>query len=195
MTQTQPGSELSEITLARAQRGDAAALTALVETYGARVHALVSRMLVGRPRALSEDLCQDALVKVIQGLPRFDPRGPARLSTWILTVATRTCIDHLRRERTRHEELCPQAEVLQPPSRDGGLEGAVQRRQLARRVERAMSALPEEQRAVLVLRAYHDLDYQEIAQALGIEVGTVKSRLGRARLALRQVLAEAEGAA
>jgi RNA polymerase sigma factor (sigma-70 family) len=189
----QAASEISEITLARAQRGDAAALTALVETYGGRVHALVSRMLVGRPRALSEDLCQDALVKVIQGLPRFDPHGPARLSTWILTVATRTCIDHLRRERTRHEEL--QAIVPEPPSRDRGLEGAVERRQLARRVERAMATLPEEQRAVLVLRAYHDLDYQEIAQALGIEVGTVKSRLGRARLALRQVLAEAEGAA
>ena len=71
-------------------------------------------------------------------------------------------------------------------------ERALEQRELGRRVESAMAELPEDQRAVLVLRAYHDLDYPEIAVALGIEEGTVKSRLSRARAALRSVL-EARG--
>lgn len=186
-------SELDPSVLARARAGDPRALTELVQLYGPRVHALVCRVLVGHPRALVEDLCQESLVKVVRGLPGFDPTGPARLSTWILTVATRTCIDQLRRERRRPEQELAGPEIEAP----GGSspEAAVHRRQLARRVERAMADLPEEQRAVLVLRAFHDLDYDEIAGALGIELGTVKSRLGRARLALRRVMSESEGAA
>lgn len=186
-------SELDRITLTRAQRGDAEALTALIETYGARVHALVCRMMVGKGSlALVEDLCQDALVKVVRGLAGYDPGGTARLSSWILTIATRVCIDQLRREQRRPEaELSEQELPMEGPSP----ESAAYRRELARRVQRAMAALSDEQRAVLVLRAYHDLDYDEIARALGIEVGTVKSRLGRARLALRRLMARSQGAA
>lgn len=175
-------SELDELSLSRARRGDRKARAALIECYGARVHALVARMLVGDPAA-ADDVCQDALVKVILGLSRFDPVGPARLSTWILTVATRVCIDHLRRPRigtSAPEELT----APDDPERTAA------RHELARRVERAMSDLAPEQRAVLILRAYHDLDYDEIARALGIEVGTVKSRLSRARGALRRAVRE-----
>ena len=100
--------ELDRATLTRAQRGDTHALTALIETYGARVHALVCRMMVGHPRALVEDLCQDALVKVVHGLPGYDPGGRARLSSWILTVASRVCIDQLRREQRRPEAELPE---------------------------------------------------------------------------------------
>jgi len=184
--------ELDAITLGRARSGDAAALSALMRTYGGSVHALSCRMLAGCPHAVVEDLCQEALVKVIQGIHRFDPGGPARLSTWVLTVATRTLIDHLRRERRHPESELPQEE---PSSRHASPEQVATGRELARQVERAMAALPDEQRAVLVLRAYHDLDYEEIATMLGLELGTVKSRLGRARLALRQVLARRQGAA
>jgi RNA polymerase sigma-70 factor (ECF subfamily) len=177
--------ELDQISLARAQRGDPAALTALVECYGKRVHALVARMMVGRPGDQIDDLCQDALVKVIAALARFDPDGPARLSSWILTIAARTCIDQIRRRR----ELT----TLPEEALDSGTEspeGAAQRQELTRRVERAMAALPEEQRAVLILRAYHDFDYDEIASALKIAPGTVKSRLNRARQALRAAVGE-----
>jgi len=185
--------ELGAASLARAQRGDTAALTELVKLYGGRVNALVWRVMAGHARVEVEDLCQEALVKVVQGLPRFDPSGTARLSTWILTVATRTCIDRLRRERRRPEAPLPD-EPIQTGD-EASPELTASRRELARRVERTMAALPDEQRAVLVLRAYHDLDYDEIARALEIEVGTVKSRLGRARLALRRLMAESQGAA
>ena len=81
-----------------------------------------------------------------------------------------------------------------PPRSDPGAspEQLVLERERGHRIEAAMAALPAEMRAVLVLRAYHDLDYPEIAAALDLEVGTVKSRLSRARTALRAVLARAE---
>jgi len=170
--------QLDQLTLERAcKRGDAKALEAVIQRHGPQVHRLVARMLVGRPD-LVDDLVQDVLVKVIGALPRFDPGGPAKLSTWILTIATRTCIDQLRRpwrDRPLEFEL---------PARDDPVRDAEQRA-MYRRVTRAMAALPSGQRAVLVLRAYHDLDTAEIAQVLGIEPGTVKSRLSRARASLR----------
>lgn len=181
--------ELDQITLARARRGEAPALTALIERYGASVHALAARMMVGRPPDQIEDLCQDALIKVIGALGRFEPDGPARLSTWILTITARTCIDRLRRGRE------PEALPEEPPDRGQTPERAAQQRELARRVERAMALLPPDQRAVLVLRAFHDFDYDEIAGALKLAPGTVKSRLARARSALRALVeaAESEG--
>jgi RNA polymerase sigma-70 factor (ECF subfamily) len=181
-----PRAELDELTLARARRGDRAALAALVDRYGRQVYALVGRIMLARPD-LVDDLAQDALVRVIQGLPRFEPEGPARLSTWILTIATRVCLDALRRRRGR--EL-GEAALAALPSRAASPEQSADQRELARRVLAAMAVLPADQRAVLVLRAYHDLDYEEIAQALGVEEGTVKSRLGRARAALREACAK-----
>ena len=172
--------QLDQLTLERAcKRGDRRALEAVLERHGPQVHRLVARMLAGRPDQV-EDVVQDVLVKVIGALPRFDPHGPAKLSTWILTIATRTCIDLLRRS-WREEPL-----EFELPARED-LERAAQQRALSQRVTRAMASLPPGQRAVLVLRAYHDLDMAEIAAVLGIEPGTVKSRLSRARAKLRDV--------
>jgi RNA polymerase sigma-70 factor (ECF subfamily) len=173
--------ELDDVTVARARAGDEAALTALVDRYQRRVYALVGRMLVSRSQQV-EDLAQEVFVKVLIGLPRFDPRGPARLSSWILTVATRACLDVLKAKRPPTEELPASLVSNSDP------EGETAQRQMGQRVEAAMAKLPEDMRAVVILRAYHDFDYDEIAAALGIEVGTVKSRLGRARIALREVL-------
>ena len=182
------GAEIDELTLARARRGESSALSALVRHYQRPVYALVARLLVGRRADALDDVAQEAFIRVCRGLPRFMPEGKARLSTWILTVATRTCLNALRDRR--------RLEALVPPAAEDGSGGdpeqtAVEREQ-RRRVENAMAALPEDMRAVLVLRAYHDFDYPEIAAALGVEVGTVKSRLGRARAALREALADEE---
>jgi RNA polymerase sigma-70 factor (ECF subfamily) len=179
--------ELDALTLARARRGDPAALGALVRFYERPVFALVSRLLVGRRHAV-EDVAQEAFVRVLRGIARFDPSGPARLSTWILTVTTRACLNSLRGRR-REEPL-----VLQGERADGRAspEAVTLERERGARIERAMAGLSEEMRAVLVLRAYHDLDYPEIAAALELEVGTVKSRLSRARAALREALQEGD---
>lgn len=173
--------ELDDVTLARARRGDRAAQAALIDRYAPRVYALLGRLLVNRPD-LVDDLAQDAMLKVLRALPAFDPAGPARLSTWILTVASRTGLDALRR---CGREL-PLAEEL--PAARGAADEQLEQRRLAWRVARAIGALPAEQRAVLLLRGYHELEYAEIAAVLGVELGTVKSRLGRARAALRAAL-------
>src|SRR5262252_7490429 len=90
--------EIDDVTLARAQRGEAAAWRSLVEHYQRPVFALLSRMLAPSGRAtLVEDLAQETFLRAFRALPAFDHAGRARLSTWILTIATRLGIDELRR--------------------------------------------------------------------------------------------------
>ncbi|HMF44526.1 MAG TPA: sigma-70 family RNA polymerase sigma factor [Polyangia bacterium] len=175
--------EIDDLTLARARAGDEAAQAALVDRYQRRLYALVARLMVTRPD-LIDDLAQESFVKVLRALPGFDPGGPARLSTWMLTIATRTCLDVLKAKRPPTESIPESLASAANPEQEAA------ERQMGRRVAAAMARLPEEMRAVLVLRAYHDFDYDEIAAALGLELGTVKSRLGRARAALREALGE-----
>jgi RNA polymerase sigma-70 factor (ECF subfamily) len=155
--------------------------------------------MMARREAHTDDVAQESMLKVLEALPRFDPNGPAKLSTWILTVTVRTAIDALRRAK----KVVPLAasdgahgdEDDHGPAAEGGVdqEAVLEARDLKARVEAAMAELSDDQRAVLILRAYHDLDYPEIASALGIEEGTVKSRLSRARQALKDVM-EKKGA-
>ncbi len=88
--------ELDDLTLARARRGDREAFRELVERHEVQVFALLGRMLLGRG-ALVEDLAQETFLRVFTALHRFDPAGPARLGTWILTIATRLALDELKR--------------------------------------------------------------------------------------------------
>ena len=173
--------ELDDVTLARARRGDERACRALVTTYERRVFARVGRML-GRGAAV-EDAAQETFLRVFRALPGFEPNGPARLSTWILTIAARVSLDEIARRRPS-EPLSPEL-----PSTVRTDEKA-EARALGRVVERAVAALPPPLRAVFLLREYHELEYDEIARALAIDLGTVKSRLSRARQALRAALAE-----
>ena len=176
---------LDELTLRRAQRGDERAWRALIERYRQPVHALIWRLLAGRARHRVEDLVQETFVRVLRALPGFDPAGPASLSTWMLTIAARLALNELRR---------PEAAALVDEPEGSGAERAdlgTERRQLAAAIGAGVAALPDAQRAVFVLREYHDLDYAEIAEALELDPGTVKSRLSRARAALRAHLCAA----
>lgn len=187
--------ELDEMTLARAQRGDQAACHALIERYQAPVYALLYRMLQpGGLQAAVEDLAQETFLRVLMALPRFSPDGPARLSTWILTIAARLAISEARLPARRARWARQARSTLRPeadpapgtpaPDEEAG------RRAVEAVVRRAIAGLSADHRAVLLLREYHDLDYPEIAQALQIDIGTVKSRLSRARAALRAALSE-----
>jgi RNA polymerase sigma-70 factor (ECF subfamily) len=182
--------EIDELTVARAQRGDERACRALVLRYQDPVFRLLSRVLGRRRRdGLVPDLAQETFLRVFRQLSSFTVAGPGRLSTWILTIATRIAIDELRRfapETTSPEE----AETLAAGTRAD--EDAESQEALAI-IERALGALPADWRAVLLLRLDHDLEYADIAQALGIEIGTVRSRLARARAALWEALAELRG--
>ena len=183
VAQPLPATELDDATLRRAVGGEQAATRRLVELYQVRVFALVSRMLSGRGRATIEDIAQETFLAVFRRLAQFDTRGSAKLSTWILTIAARRAIDELRKQRPV---------LLAEPERasESRADDRTQRRELAAVIEAALRELSPELRAAFLLREYHGLDYAEIARALQIDLGTVKSRLSRARSGLRERLAE-----
>ena len=164
----------------RAQQGERAALDQLVERYHPVVHALVWRMACARGDSHVADLVQDSLVRVLQGIARFDPAGPARLSTWILTITTRVVLNDRRRPSSCDSKLEP-ITCVDPATAVADLE-------VSTAIATAVLELPDPQRIAFVLREYHDLDYGEIAKVLDIDVGTVKSRLSRARAAVRDSL-------
>jgi RNA polymerase sigma-70 factor (ECF subfamily) len=139
-------------------------------------------------RHLVEDLVQEAFLRVFRGLPRFSPSGRATFSTWVLTIATRTAIDELRRPRLVPTPLESVAGTIETGTESP--EAATHRAAVGQAVARAVEGLGPEIRAAFILRAYHELTYPEIADALQIDPGTVKSRLWRARRALQ---AELEG--
>lgn len=185
-----PGGEQSgpidEVTLERARRGDAGAFRALVMAYQQPVFALLGRILLRRGgQALVEDLAQETFVRVFRALPGFGSDGRLNLTAWILTIAARLAIDELRRQ--------PQA--FQPFEAGEHADGAAradeeaERRCIGRAIERAVDELQPEYRAAFLLREVHGLEYDAIAESLGIDLGTVKSRLWRARNALRAALA------
>ena len=171
---------IDELTLRRAQRGDQRAWRDLIARFQQPVFSLIWRLLAGRARHRVEDLTQETFVRVLRALPRFDPSGPASLSTWVLTIATRLALNELRRPEPTGLEREPFAAERADVD--------AERKRLGAAIGRGVEALPDAQRAVLVLREYHDLDYAEIADVLELDVGTVKSRLSRARAALRDHL-------
>jgi RNA polymerase sigma-70 factor, ECF subfamily len=175
--------ELDDLTLRRAQQGERAALDELVERYHSLVHALVWRMACAQGDSHVADLVQDSLIRVIQNIGRFDLAGPARLSTWILTITTRVVLNDRRRPPVRETKFEPVA-AIDPATAAADTE-------LATSIARAVLELPDAHRIAFVLREYHDLDYSEIAKMLDIDVGTVKSRLSRARAAVRETLLRA----
>jgi RNA polymerase sigma-70 factor (ECF subfamily) len=180
---------LEERTLRRAQAGDRAAQAALIERYQQPVFALLWR-IAGPERAVVEDLAQETFLRVLGALPRFEPEGKARLITWILTIATRLAINHTR----SYASLGRAAHQVPPP---GGIPAALlppdqdaERRSLGAALVSAIDALGPQYRAAFLLREVHGLRYEEIADALDVDVGTVKSRLSRARALLQRALAE-----
>ena len=175
--------ELDELTLRRAQQGERQALDHLIERYHPMVHALVWRMACAQGESHVADLVQDSLLRVLQALPRFDQAGPARLSTWILTITTRVVLNDRRRATPRDVRLEPAA-LIDPATAASDVE-------LGTAIAKAVIELPDAQRIAFVLREYHDLDYAEIAEVLDVDVGTIKSRLSRARAAVRDTLARA----
>ncbi len=194
--QTQSDQNSEEMRLvARARSGDVAAMGALLESYRQRVFGLCTRMLGQREDAA--DLTQDILTKFLTALNGFD--GRSSLSTWVYRLTVNTVISHLRRRRTARaagsrsgldgrepEGEGPWSDSL--PAREPAGEESVQTTEQRVMLLRALDELGDEARALLVLRDGRDLDYETIAEVLGLPLGTVKSRLFRARLALRKAM-------
>lgn len=172
----------------RLRQRDEAAFTLMVRHYQGRVFGLVFRML--NDRAEAEDLAQEVFVTVFKAIDSF--RGDSAFSTWLYRIATNHCRNRIKYLARRHHQR--QADIADTnesefdgrmhetiPGPDRQLEGE----QLAHIIQVAMQELDEDHREVLVLRDVEQLSYEEIAQILEVAEGTVKSRLFRARAALR----------
>lgn len=167
----------------RAGQGDQEAFRQLVETYQAPAYRLALRMC-GGDAALAEDAAQEAFLAAWRGLPRF--RGDSRFSTWLYRLTTNAAIDCLRREK-RHRDADDLDGVELPDGGDTPQEAA-ERTETQTAVRSALSALSDEHRQVLLLRYMQEMDYGEIAAALDISEGTVKSRINRAKARLKELL-------
>lgn len=170
--------------VAAAQKGDRRAMETLLRSQHDRIHAVCRRITGNESDAA--DATQEALIAVVRGLPRFD--GRSAFSTWVYRIATNASLDELRRRRRRplssiHHDDQPEHEpVATGPGPDAQALGD---REL---LEAALRKLPEEFRVPVVLRDVADLDYAEIADTLGVPVGTVKSRIAHGRGMLAEQL-------
>lgn len=167
----------------RARNGDPAAFEQLVLDNQKRVYSLALRLTGDREEA--NDLAQEAFFKAWQALPDF--RAESGFSTWLYRLTTNLCIDYLRR-RSRRREAMPTASlddenagIPEPADWTQDPQVHLERAELGRAMKEGIASLPDHYREPLVLRELSGLCYQEIADTLGVDMGTVKSRLARAR--------------
>ena len=176
----------------QARSGSREAFSALMELYQTKVYNLALRM-TGSPEDAA-DLCQETFLNAWKGLPNF--QGNSSFSTWLYRLTNNACLDFIRREKKRRgmdvlslnddekdfDELIPD----DSPTPQAKLE----EKERTEALRRALGKLSEEHRQVLLLREVSGLSYTEIAKVIGQEEGTVKSRIARARLSLRNILRE-----
>ena len=168
--------------ICRAARGDAEAFRQLVEAYQTPAYRLAARMC-GPDSA--EDVTQEAFLAAWRALPEF--RGDCRFSTWLYRLVSNAAIDCLRREK-KHRDT-GDVDDLELPDGGPSPQEQAERSDTRDAVRRALDRLSPEHRQVLLLRFMQELDYGEIARALNVSEGTVKSRINRAKSKLREVLA------
>ncbi len=168
--------------IAQAKQGNADAFAHLVRTYETSVYRLALRMCGNAHDA--EEAAQEAFVSAWRGLPSF--RGESKFSSWLYQLTTNACLDLLRREK-RHRGTVPLEE--QPELADGGTpQQAAEDAELRDILQQALQSLSDDHRQIFLLRQMRQLSYDEIGKLLGLESGTVKSRLSRAKKQLRQIL-------
>jgi len=168
--------------ISRARGGDREAFGELVEQYRDNVYRLAYRMCGNAYDA--DEAAQEAFVAAWRALPNF--RGDAKFSTWLYRLTTNAAIDVMRREK-RHKTVGDGEMVDLADDADSPQE-TVERTEQQEAVQKALATLSEEYREVLLLRYMEELDYAEIAEVLQLPSGTVKSRINRAKAALKTAL-------
>ena len=181
--------------VARAISGDADSFNELVHRWERPIYALAYRQ-IGREED-ARDVCQETFLRAYRALGGF--RGQAKFSSWLYRIALNLCRDWVRRERRTPVVQPPEDVDLSDLAAARGpsetIEDLVARKDLAKTVERAMARLPEEQRTAIVLKEYHGLTFQEIADIVGCPLSTVKTRLYQGLTVLRRELARSGAAA
>jgi RNA polymerase sigma-70 factor (ECF subfamily) len=174
--------ELDRETLAACRAGNATAIHGFVTRYQSLVFAFLSRSLGRGPHV--EDLAQEVFIRACRSLPRFELDGKARVSTWLLTIASRLAIDARRKRQVAVTTLDADTIALA----EGTPETERRRLEIGRALEAAAGKLSDDQRDAFVLAEFHGLDMTEIANVLGVPENTAKTRLFRARAQLRLLL-------
>lgn len=178
--------------------GNRTALGLLLKAQERRLYNVCLRMVSNRDDAA--EVCQDAMLKIVQSIDRY--RGEAALSTWMIRIAMNTSISHLRKRRLRQTVSLdgsnngrggtdagndpPSLGLALADDREPGPVSRVETDEMLDRLQRAIAGIDDDFRAVLVLRDIDEMEYQQVADTLELPIGTVKSRLFRARLALRE---------
>jgi len=198
LAQGSPHPDIDESALIdQARAGDRQAMTCLLGSVQDRVFSVCQRMLRNRDDAI--EVAQDTMVKAIQNLESFE--GDAKFSTWITRIAMNQSVSRLRRMRIRQTSSLDQncsgsknnddsltLRHFLTDSREQSPDQRVETEEAIERLREAMNQLDESSRSMLVLRDLEGMDYAQMAEVLEIPIGTVKSRLFRARLALRALM-------
>jgi RNA polymerase sigma-70 factor (ECF subfamily) len=174
--------------VARAQGGDVESFNQLIVRWERPIYALAYRVIGKEEDA--RDVCQDAFLRAYRALPGF--KGQAKFSSWLYRIALNLCRDWIRRQRRAPVSQLPEdADATELVSETGpveSIEDLVARRELSAIVEEAMSELSEEQRTAIILKEYHGMTFQEIADMQGCPLSTVKTRLYQGLSLLRRRL-------
>jgi RNA polymerase sigma-70 factor (ECF subfamily) len=192
LSNPEPGTTREQELIAQVQRGQAELFYELVRPYERRVYA--AELAILRNEADAEDASQEAMLKALANIRQF--RAEARFSTWLIQITVNEALMRRRRERTRMTEAIDDhrddegeytprdfADWREIPSE------ALERKEVRQKLAEALASLDRKYREVFVLRDMEQLNIQETAEALGISVASVKTRLLRARLMLRDLLA------
>lgn len=184
--------ETDDVLVAQAQGGDTAAFGQLVERHQDALFSGISRLVSRREDA--EDLTQEAFVKAYRGIGRF--QGRAKFTTWLYSIAMNVVISYRRRKGalrygnpiSLHEGADPDGRPIDVPDPGRQPDVVTEHHEMRERIEDGIAQLDEEHRTVVVLRDIQGFDYETISGLLACPIGTVKSRLHRARVVLREQL-------
>ena len=174
--------------VARSKGGDADSFNQLILRWERPIYALAYRV-IGREED-ARDVCQETFLRAFRALPGF--KGEAKFSSWVYRIALNLCRDWMRRQRRAPTVQMPEGvDPVEMASERGpveSIETLVERRELSGVVEEAMTLLPEEQRMAIILKEYHGMTFQEIADLQGCPLSTVKTRLYQGLSVLRRHL-------
>jgi RNA polymerase sigma-70 factor (ECF subfamily) len=177
--------------VARSQGGDLDSFNQLVLRWERPIYALAYRV-IGREEE-ARDVAQETFLRAFRALKGF--KGQAKFSSWLYRITLNLCRDWMRRERRAPVAQAPDGvdiiELAGESTPSESIEELVSRHELGRAVAKAMSQLPEDQRTAIILKEYHGLTFQEIADQLDCPLSTVKTRLYQGLTVLRRQLREA----
>ena len=177
--------------VARSIGGDLDSFNQLVVRWERPIYALAYRV-IGREED-ARDVCQETFLRAFRAIRGF--KGQAKFSSWLYRITLNLCRDWMRRERRAPIVQAPEGvdliELAAEPEGGATVEDLLSRRELTQAVARVMATLPEEQRTAIILKEYHGLTFQEIADLIDCPLSTVKTRLYQGLTVLRRQLAQA----